>query len=444
MTQISTSYLNITERLQLLDKLSNLVSAYIDDIHHALNKDLGRHAAESCIAETVVIQEEIKLFRKNLRRWLKPKKASTPISLFPSTSKIQLDPLGKVLIISPWNFPFHLSLVPAIGAIAAGNSVTIKPSEFAPHSSKLLAKIINEEIKSPFLKVVEGGIKDVKKLLTLKFDKIFFTGSVEKGKSVYKAAAKHLTPVTLELGGKNPLIVDKSANLKLIKRIVWGKFLNAGQTCLAPDYALVHKDILDSFTQQFTLQLKAFYGSKPLESDSLASIVNKLHFKRLNQILIDKSTQIIAGGSVNEQTLKIAPTLLKFNISEFDLEDEIFGPILPIISYQDDIEVLNFVKRYPNPLVSYAFTSRKSFIHILSSQSRTGAISFNDCLMHGANPNLPFGGVGSSGIGKYHGYHSLLSFSNQKTIFKKNAWGDIKLKFPPYTKSKLKWLKKLV
>ncbi|MCB9365499.1 MAG: aldehyde dehydrogenase family protein, partial [Flavobacteriales bacterium] len=284
----------------------------------------------------------------------------------------------------------------------------------------------------------------VEQLLAQKFDKIFFTGSADKGKLLLQAAAKHLTPVTLELGGKNPLIIAKDFNPKLIKRIVWGKFLNAGQTCLAPDYALVHKDTVYSFLASLDQCITQFYGNYPVESNSLAKIINQNHFERLKKIIDNNTNKLVFGGSYNESALKIAPTVLKFYIDEFTINDEIFGPILPIIIYENEEDINKFVNQYSNPLVYYIFSNNKSLINKLSSEITCGAVSINECLMHGGNPNLPFGGVGTSGMGKYHGYHSLLCFSNQKTIFKKSSWGNISFKFPPYNVNKLKWIKKFI
>ena len=434
----------VKDRLKLLEIIGVSLSNNLELILDTLEQDLGRHPTESMMAEIVVIKEELKLFKRNLKKWLKPKKVPTPLQLLHSSSEIQLNPLGRVLIISPWNYPFHLSLVPAIGAIAAGNSVVIKPSELAPNSSHLLAKIINEEVKSPLIKVQEGGKEIVEKLLEEKFDKVFFTGSEEKGKLVYAAAAKQLTPVTLELGGKNPLIVDKTIDLSLVRRIVWGKFLNAGQTCLAPDYALVHQDIFDDFVKAVVCQIKQFYGNTPVDSSSLTRIINTPHFKRLLSVMDDNKLELIHGGTSDEKTLKIAPTLLKLDMLDFTLDEEIFGPILPIITYRKVDEIITFIEKYPTPLVTYVFSSTKATIDFIKEQIHCGAVSINDCLMHGANPNLPFGGIGSSGIGKYHGLHSLLCFSNQKTVFKKSRFFEISLKFPPYTKKSLRWLKKLI
>lgn len=436
--------IDFVERKKTLVALATIIRENLDQILNTLEKDLGRHAVESTIAEIIVIQEEIKIFKKNLKKWLKTKKVSTPLPLFPSKSKIVLEPLGRVLVIAPWNYPFHLSLVPAIGALAAGNSVVIKPSELAPHSSKLLAKLINEDLNSPFIIVKEGGKELVEDLLSQKFDKVFFTGSAKKGKMVLQAAAKHLTPVTLELGGKNPLIIAKDFNPKLIKRIVWGKFLNAGQTCLAPDYALVHKDAFSSFLANIDDCITKFYGDNPVESNTLAKIVNQNHFERLKRIIDNNTNKIVLGGLYNENDLKIAPSILKYSINDFDVHDEIFGPILPVIIYENEDNIKQIISKYPNPLTCYIFSDNISLINKLSRDISCGAVSVNECLMHGGNPNLPFGGIGNSGMGKYHGYHSLLCFSNQKTIFLKNNWGDLFLKFPPYTSSKLKWLKKLL
>jgi len=396
-----------------------LVRSRQDEICHAALADMGRSEVETHISEIVVIKEELKLFIRNLRRWARPQRVSTPIQLFPAKSYLMREPFGKVLVIAPWNFPFHLSLVPAIGALAAGNTVVIKPSPHAPACAALLAKLINEELRSERIWVLPADEASVQDTVRNGVQFIFFTGSPAHGREVNKLAAEYMIPAVMELGGQNPLIYHGDADEALVKRIVWGKFLNAGQTCLSPNHVFVHESKREAFLRSFRNATDEMYGADALTSEKYASIINERQYRRLEELLERHSGRIISGGMKDGARQRIAPALAEVPLQEAKtselVQNEIFGPICPVIFYKDVNDVLDIVKQH-SPLVVYLFSRDKNLRKRLSSTTTSGAVCVNDCLVHGANPNFPFGGTHGSGIGKYHGKYSFLIFSNTKGV----------------------------
>ncbi|MGE3608727.1 MAG: aldehyde dehydrogenase [Bacteriovoracaceae bacterium] len=429
---------SVDERKKHLIRLKESILNYEQEIYQGLKDDLGKSAVESYLTELGFILEEIKFVIKNLSNWSRPKKVKTPINLFPGKSYIYPEPYGTVLIISPWNYPFQLCFSPLIGAIAAGNRVVLKPSEFTTKTSMILKKIINEVFSDQEVLVIEGGVEETQRLLKQKFDYIFFTGSTSVGRIVMKAAAEFLTPVTLELGGKSPVLITDSADLNVAaKRCAWGKFTNAGQTCVAPDYVLIPEKLQEEFISLISHHIKSFYFS----SDDLeyGKIINQKNFDRLLDLIIPE--KVAVGGNFEREKLSITPTILK-NISWSDkiMKDEIFGPILPIIPYSNINEAITSIKNYPKPLAFYLFGNNKNMNNKIIQDLSFGGGCINDTLIHLANPYLPFGGVGDSGMGSYHGRKSFETFSHMKSVFHQSTWVDIPLRYPPY-KNKLRWLK---
>lgn len=429
-----------------INKLKVLRKAIIENeslILKALKEDLNKSDFEGYETEIGIVLDEIRYIIKNLKSWAKPKKVKTPLTQFISTSYIYPEPYGITLIIAPWNYPFQLVMAPLIGSISAGNCSIIKPSEYAPHTSKIISKIISDNFEEEFIAVVEGGIEVNKALLKEKFDYIFFTGSVNVGKIVMEAASRHLTPVTLELGGKSPCIVDEDADIDLAaKRIVWGKFLNAGQTCVAPDYLYLHKNIKDYFIKSAIKYIKEFFGENPLKSEDYPRIINIKHFNRLKNLL--KEGDILYGGDFDEEKLYIAPTIID-NITWEDsvMQEEIFGPILPLLVFEELDEVIETVNTHPKPLALYYFSNDKEKQKRVISEISFGGGCINDTIVHLATPYLPFGGVGNSGMGSYHGKASFDTFSHKKSVLKKSNLIDIPLRYPPY-KGKIKLLRKIL
>ena len=432
--------LTISVRKERLRKLKEVISAKESKIALALKNDLGKSAFESYLTESGFILEEIGLILKKIDGWVKNKKVSTPLNIFPAKSYLHPEAYGVVLIVSPWNYPFQLCLSPFIGALAAGNRVVIKPSEFAPHTSSIIKEIIEEVFLADEVRVVEGALEETQILLKQQFDYIFFTGSTMVGKVMMKAAAEHLTPVTLELGGKSPLLVEESANLDIVaKRAVWGKFLNAGQTCIAPDYILVPRKLQDTLIEKMRGYLKSFYGDQVKASSDYPRIINEKHFDRLKGLILPG--KIAIGGELSKEDKFISPTIMK-DVSWDDkvMEEEIFGPILPIIPYEKlDDAVLEIVKR-PKPLAFYLFTENSQKREEILTKVPFGGGCVNDTIMHIANPNLPFGGVGASGMGSYHGKKSFETFTHYKSILVQKTKVDIPLRYPPYA-GKLNWIK---
>jgi aldehyde dehydrogenase (NAD+) len=434
---------DINYRKKKLTQLLNTIITQEDTIIEALYKDFKKPAFEAVLTETHYVLSELKDTIKNIHKWAKPKRVLPSITNFPSTDFIYKEPYGKVLIIAPWNYPFQLAFCPLIAAVAAGNQVTVKPSELTPNTSKIIAKIIKDTFDENHVKTVEGGIETSEQLLKQRWDYIFFTGSVAVGKIVAKAAAENLTPVTLELGGKNPCIVDETANLKLAaKRIVWGKFINAGQTCIAPDYILVSEKVKSQFVDYLKAEITNAYGENPELSPDFARIVNEKNWNRLVKMLDNEN--IICGGKTNTKDCYIAPTLLdNSKLDSLVMQDEIFGPILPLLSFQEVSEIKTIINRYEKPLSLYVFSENKLFIKQIIQEYSFGGGCVNDTVVHFSNNRLPFGGVGHSGIGSYHGKLSFDVFSHHKSIVKKSNWLDLPMRYAPY-KGKLNDIRKIL
>ncbi|ACB52028.1 aldehyde dehydrogenase [Crocosphaera subtropica ATCC 51142] len=434
---------NLEFRQQQLKQLKQLIINHENEIVEALNQDLGKCHFESYLTEIRIIKKEIDHTIKTLRKWMKPRYVSTPIEQFPATAFIQPQPKGVVLIISPWNYPFSLAIMPLIGAIAAGNCAIIKPSELTPNTSNLIAKLINNHFDHNYLKVIEGSKETSQQLLKERFDHIFFTGSPSIGKIVMEAAAKYLTPVTLELGGKSPCIVDKNINIKeTAKRLVWGKFLNAGQSCVAPDYLLVNHQIKCQLLEAIKQAIKEFYGDDPSQSPDYGRIINEHHFNRLCTLL--PLENIMIGGKVIPEEKYISPTVIDNIFPDSPImQDEIFGPILPVLGYGEIEEAIAFINERPKPLAIYLFSNDKKQQQMILENTLSGGVCINDTIMQYGVLTLPFGGIGKSGMGSYHGKASFDIFSHYKSVLKRSFWLETNLRFPPY-QGKLKWLKRLL
>jgi len=434
---------SIIYRKKKLKQLLQVVINHEKEIISALYNDFKKPEFEVVVTETSYVISDLKDTIKNINSWAKPKWVLPSILNFPSSDYILHEPYGKVLIISPWNYPYQLALCPLIAAVAAGNQVVVKPSELTPNTSKIIAKIISEVFDKEHVEVAEGGIEVSEKLLAQRWDYIFFTGSVAVGKIVAKAAAEFLTPVTLELGGKNPCIIDKNCNIKLTaKRIVWGKFINAGQTCIAPDYIIANSKIKSKLIVALKEEIIIAYGENPEESKDFARIVNTKNWKRLKSFL-DNET-ILYGGKINESDNYIAPTLLEDSkLDSLVMQDEIFGPILPIISYQEESEIEKIISKYEKPLSLYVFSNNTKWAKSIVKKYSFGGGCINDTVVHFSNKRLPFGGVGYSGIGAYHGRLSFETFSHKKAIVNKKTWLDLPIRYAPYS-GKIKTLKKLL
>jgi aldehyde dehydrogenase (NAD+) len=433
---------DINFRKQTLVKLLISVQKHEEEIIKALYNDFKKPAFEAVVSETAYIVSELNHTIKNINKWAKPNMVLPSLLNFPSTDYIYKEPYGKVLIIAPWNYPYQLALCPLIAAVAAGNQVVVKPSELTPNTSSIVAKIISETFDENHVKCVEGGVEITQELLAQRWDYIFFTGSVAVGKIVAKAAAENLTPVTLELGGKNPCIIDSTANLKLAaKRIVWGKFLNAGQTCIAPDYLLVSNKIKSAFIELIKKEIINAYGENPETSPDFPRIINQKNWKRLTEML--KGESILAGGKSNNQDYYLAPTLLdEPSLDSLVMKDEIFGPILPVLSFENEADLVSIISRYEKTLSLYIFSNDKPFAKKIIQNYSFGGGCINDTVVYFSNKRLPFGGVGHSGIGAYHGKLSFSTFTHYKAIVKRANWLDIPTRYAPY-KGKLKPVKKL-
>ncbi len=421
-----------------IKKLKALKKEIVDrekDIYKALHKDLRKSDFESMTSETILVEKEISKMIKMLPLWNRPHRAKSSLINFPSKDYILPEPYGNTLIISPWNYPFQLTLTPLVGAVAAGNTAIVKPSEFAPHSSGLIKSIIEAVFDEEHVAVVEGDASTATALLKKKWDYIMFTGSTSIGKIVAKAAAEHLTPTTLELGGKSPCIVDETAPIGITaKRIVWGKFLNCGQTCIAPDYLLVDKKIKDRLIQELIVQIKKAFGENQQDSRDYGRIAHQRHFNKLKDSLSNQN--IIFGGQTDEKEFFFGPTLVDNPPLDSELmQEEIFGPILPIIYYRTEDEIHEILSVRERPLAFYVFSKRKKFINQLFQYYSFGGGVANDSIIQFANDNLPFGGVGHSGMGAYHGKYSFKSFSHEKPVIKRSFWFDIPGRYAPYPKS---------
>jgi len=434
---------DLNYRKQALVKLLLTVQKKENEIIQALYADFKKPAFEAVATETSYIVSELEYTIKNLKKWAKPQRVLPSFLNFPSSDFLYKEPYGKVLVIAPWNYPYQLALAPLIAAVAAGNQVVVKPSELAENTSRVIAEIIQESFEEQHVHCILGGVEVSQNLLSQRWDYIFFTGSVSVGKIVAKAAAAHLTPVTLELGGKNPCIIEETADLKLAaKRIVWGKFLNAGQTCIAPDYLLAQDKIKSKLIEYLKQEITLAYGKNPQDSPDFPRIINEKNWKRQLQLL--ENQRVIFGGQSAESDFYLAPTLLdEPSLESLVMQEEIFGPILPILSYTSEADLEKIILRYEKPLSLYVFTKQNSLAQKITNQFSFGGGCINDTVIHFANKRLPFGGVGHSGIGAYHGKRSFELFSHHKPIVKKATWLDIPLRYAPY-QGKLSGLKKML
>ena len=437
---------NVQYRKESLKKLLYHIQKNEEAIIKALHDDFKKSAFEAVLTETSYVITDLKQTINSINIWAKPKRVLPSILNFPSSDSIYSEPYGKVLIIAPWNYPFQLALCPLIAAVAAGNQVVLKPSELTLNTSAIIAQIITKTFHKNHVEVIEGDVAVAQQLLALRWDYIFFTGSVSVGKIVAKAAAQFMTPVTLELGGKNPCIVDDTADLKLAaKRIVWGKFVNAGQTCIAPDFVLIHEKIKPEFISLLKQEIINSYGKNPELSTDFPRIINAKNWQRLCDLLI--GNQIIMGGEANPSSHYIAPTLVdEPSLDSLIMEDEIFGPILPLISYTTENDIKAVISRYEKPLALYVFSTNSGFSNKIINDFSFGGGCVNDTMIHFANKRLPFGGVGHSGIGAYHGKRSFDTFSHKKAVVKKANWLDLPMRYAPYEgklkaiRTFLKWL----
>lgn len=431
-------------RIAQLKKLDQAIKDHAAAITQELKADLNKPEFETYLTEIALCKKEISYALKNIKTWTKPHKAKIGLEQQPGRGRIYAEPLGVVLIISPWNYPFGLTITPLVGAIAAGNCAIIKPSEYAPHTSSIVSKILAQYFDPSYIAVVEGGVETSQQLLVQNFDHIFFTGGTTVGKIVMEAAAKHLTPVTLELGGKTPCIVDADTNIEYTaRRITWGKFINAGQTCIAPDYLLVDQKIKPELIDSIQKCITRFYGEEPFTSPDYGRIITSKHLKRLVEFL--KDGEIIIGGQSNLDERYLAPTLLD-NVSESApvMQEEIFGPILPVFTYNDLDQAIAIINQRSKPLALYLFSRNKKLQARILQETSSGGVCINDTVMQYGVPTLPFGGVGHSGMGRYHGKASFETFSHYKSVLNRSLLLDLKLRYAPYTQDKLQLVKRIL
>lgn len=433
---------DLSYRIKQLKKLKSVLKEHEEQFRDALKEDFQKPELETFVTEIGILYSEIDHILKHIKDWAKPERVWGSLINFPSRSYIYRQPYGVALVIGAWNYPLLLSLSPALGAIAAGNCTIIKPSEISEHTSALLADIINANFDEGFLTVIEGAAETTQQLLKEPLDYIFFTGSTRVGKIIMQEAANRLTPVTLELGGKSPAIVHSDADVPVAaKRIAWGKFINAGQTCVAPDYIYVHEDIKESLLQALTEEIRNFYGDDPKSSPDYARIINEKHFNRLKSYLEDGT--IVTGGQTDEEENYIAPTVLNdIGWEDKIMQEEIFGPILPVMTYRELSEAITAIRNKPTPLSLYIFAGDEQVQEKIITHLPFGGGCINDTIAHLGNLNLPFGGLGQSGFGNYHGKNSFEVFSHKKSIMEKPIWPDNPMRYAPYS-GKLKWLKKI-
>lgn len=413
------------------------------DLEAALHSDLGKPAMEGFMADIGAVAMEAASALKALKKWTTPEKVSTPLSLRPGRARIVREPLGVVLIISPWNYPVQLLLSPLVGAIAAGNCAVLKPSEVSAHTSDALARLVPRYLDPDAIHLVEGGVEETTAVLAERFDHIFYTGNGRVARVVMEAAARHLTPVTLELGGKSPCVVDRDVDIDLTaRRIAWGKFINAGQTCVAPDYVLVHEEREEELIEALARTVRAFYGDDPKQSKSYGRVINERHHRRLTSLL--KDADIAIGGQADASECYLAPTVLR-NVKPGDpaMDDEIFGPILPVLPVPDVESAIQFVNQREKPLALYVFSRDTQVEDAVIARTSSGGACVNGTVLHLANPNLPFGGVGPSGTGSYHGRASFETFSHRKSVLTRGWRFDAKMMYPPYGRFATKMLKRL-
>lgn len=425
-----------------LEALRRALKAREPQLLEALRTDLGKASFEGYATELGMVYEEIALALRSLRRWMRDRRVPTPISQFPASSRVHYEPFGTALIIAPWNYPVQLSLSPLVGALAAGNTALVKPSEYAPAVAKALEAVI-EDMASPAVACLQGGREETQALLKQPFDMIFFTGSVAVGKAVMAAAAGNLTPVVLELGGKSPCILTPDADLPLAaRRIAWGKWLNAGQTCVAPDYVLCPREKVEETAERLRQAAGRQFGPQPLVCGDYSRIISDKHFDRLTQLI--EASDVIWGGESDRERLRISPTLISAGWDSPVMEEEIFGPLLPIVAYDRLEEALDQVRRRPRPLALYLFTGSRPLARQVMESVSFGGGCVNDTVVQLVNPHLPFGGVGSSGMGCYHGPYSFEAFSHKKAIMVRGAWLDLPVRYPPYHEKAERMVRRLM
>jgi aldehyde dehydrogenase (NAD+) len=433
-------------RREVLTVLKRALQSYEERLLEALAVDLRKPRTEAYLSEIGLVYEEIDHTLKHLEGWMRPRKVKTPLLQAPASSFIQPEPYGTVGVIAPWNYPVQLLLIPVVGALAAGNTAILKPSEFVPATSHALAEMVGEFFDPQWVALIQGAVEETQALLAQPLDYLFFTGSTPVGKIVMRAAAEHLTPVTLELGGKSPAIIDRHTDLDVsVRRAVWGKFFNLGQTCVAPDYLLVPQEEKEKLFALMRKHLQQFFGSNPQQSQDLARIVNRRHFERLSGMI---SGEVMIGGQTDESDLYIAPTVI--DVADPDhhpaMQEEIFGPILPVIGYKTLDEAIHFVNERPKPLALYFFSNRRRNQDRVLSETSSGGVCLNDSIVHLSTTTLPFGGVGPSGMGNYHGEATFRTFSHEKSVMKRGFFIDPALRYPPYQtsmgllKDLVKWL----
>lgn len=430
--------LDVSFRIQALSRLEESILKHEKELETALEKDLGKSRMESYMCETGLSLSEIRYIRRHVRSWSRDRRVRTPLAQFVSKSFTVQEPYGVTLIMSPWNYPVLLTLEPLAGALATGNCCVVKPSAYSPHVSAVLAALIKEAFPEKYVSVVEGGRAENQSLLEQHFDYIFFTGGVNVGKMVMEKASVHLTPVTLELGGKSPCIIEKTADLKLAaRRVVFGKYLNCGQTCVAPDYVLAERCVKDEFVRLVKEETVKMYGEHPLENPLYGKIINRKHFDRILGLL--SREKLVLGGESDPETLKIAPSILD-GVLETDpvMQEEIFGPVMPVLAVDSMDEACRFVKGRPSPLALYLFTGDRNVERRFLREVPFGGGCINDTIIHLATPYMGFGGVGNSGMGSYHGKKSFQTFSHEKSIVKKATWLDLPMRYQPYSPGKEK------
>lgn len=437
----------LTFRIYQLQLLAKTIRENQEVLEVALKKDLGKSSFESYATEIGFVLADIRYTIRNLQKWMADQKVKTPIYLFPGRGKIQKEPYGSVLILGPYNYPVQLLLEPLIGAIAAGNCAVLKPSELTPNVSSAIYRMIHTTFQEEYIACVEGDATINQTLFAQEFDYLFFTGSERVGKIVMKAAAEHLTPVTLELGGKSPVVIEKSANLKeAAKRIAWGKLMNAGQTCVAPDYVLVDESRKEEFLEEIRQAFFCLYGKEIKENPDFGRIVNERHMERLQKILDQDRNDLFYGGTTDFTQRYIEPTILDVGKLEnadsaASMQEEIFGPVLPVLSYHKLEDAIRFVNKRAKPLALYLFTQKKSAEKFVLERVSSGGVCVNDTISHLINQNLPFGGVGASGMGRYHGKYSFDTFTHEKSVFSKPTNWNLPVCYPPFTKGKMKLVK---
>lgn len=432
--------LSAEQRIALLKRLRKAISTEESTLCDAIHSDFGKPYFEAFASEIFTVLHEIDYHVKHLRKWMRPVRVTDSITTFPSRSTVTNRPFGTVLIIGAWNYPVHLTLMPLIGAISAGNTVMLKPSEMASVTSAALADLFQRHLSPDLISVVEGGVDLTTELLELPFDHLFFTGSTRVGKIVMKAAAEKLIPVTLELGGKSPAIVHKDADISVsARRIWWGKTMNAGQICVAPDFAAVHESVYNTFIEESKKTLSFFFSDDYRVGQNYTQIINEHHFDRLVSLL--NSSTILFGGTTKRENRFIEPTIVASDWNDLIMEEEIFGPLLPIISYRTIEELKEKLLEMSSPLALYLFTSSDMVIDQITEQIPFGGGCINDTISHLTNPALPFGGVGSSGMGSYHGKSSFETFSRKQSLLRKRFWPDPELRYPPYGKKLADWIK---